>query len=83
MVLIELTERDLSLSELMEKLEESQGIVITRDGEPIAEISQPDLTQRRKNLLKSLDNLAEFRASLKPLRRPSVEVLREMRDEGW
>ncbi|OAD21417.1 hypothetical protein THIOM_002815 [Candidatus Thiomargarita nelsonii] len=36
-----------------------------------------------KKTLKPLESLAEFRATLPMAQTPSVEILRQMRDEGY
>jgi antitoxin (DNA-binding transcriptional repressor) of toxin-antitoxin stability system len=53
--------------------------VITRRGHPVAHIL-PALRPRKPL---PLQELAAFRATMPRLRRPSAELLREARDEGF
>ena len=65
------------LSELLDSVEGGEDIVIARHGRPIARMSP---AARPKAPL-PLEELAEFRATMSRLRRPSAELLREDRDE--
>ena len=75
---INLTQAKARLSELLDKVEAGQEIVITRRGKAVAHLSPA--TGPRKPL--PLGELAAFRASMQRLRRPAAELLREVRDEG-
>jgi prevent-host-death family protein len=77
MVTVTVVEAKAHLSELLEKVESGQEVVITRHGKPVAQILQ---VVRRK---RSLRPLAEFRATMPRLRKPSANRIREMRDEGY
>ncbi len=66
------------LSELLDKVEDGEDVLIIRRGRAVARISP---VARPKTPL-PLEELAEFRASMPGLRRPSSELLREARDEG-
>ena len=77
MVTVTLVEAKAHLSELLDKVEAGEEVVIARRGRPVAHISP---IERSKKPLR-LQDLAEFRATMPRLRRPSVELLREMRDE--
>ena len=75
MVTISIAEAKAHLSELIDKAEAGEEIVITRHGKPVAQLSaakKPKLPVR---------SFAAERASRPPLSRPSVEIIREMRDE--
>lgn len=78
MVTVNLAQAKARLSELLDKVEAGEEVVITRRGRPVAHISP---AARPKRPLR-LDELAEFRASMPHLRRPSAELLREAREEG-
>lgn len=52
--------------------------LITRHGRPVGHLHS---VSRPRHPLR-LDDLAAFRADMPRLRRPSAELLREMRDEG-
>ena len=65
------------MSELLDKVEAGEEVVITRHGRPAAHLRP---VSRPKRPL-PLDDLAAFRTTMPPLRRPSAELLREMRDE--
>ena len=67
------------LSELLDKVETGEEVVITRRGAPVAQLSP---AARFSKPPFPFRELAEFRASMPRLKRPSVEVLREIRDEG-
>jgi prevent-host-death family protein len=79
MVTVNLAQAKAHLSELLDKVEAGEEVVITRHGRAVAHI-RPAL--RPKHPLQ-LDELAAFRATMPRLRRPSAELLREARDEGF
>jgi len=72
---VNLAQAKASLSELLDKVEGGEDVVITRHGRPVARLSAISPPK------KPLRCLAEFRAKMPPLSRPSSELLREMRDE--
>jgi prevent-host-death family protein len=77
MVKVTLVEAKAHLSELLDKVEGGQAIVITRHGKPVAHLSpitQPKLPVR---------SLAKFRAQMPRLRKSSAALIREMRDERY
>ncbi len=78
MVTVNLAQAKARLSELLDKVEAGQDILITRRGKAVAHLSAA--IQPKKPL--PLQDLAEFRARMPKLRRPAAELLREMRDEG-
>lgn len=78
MVTVSLAQAKARLSELLDKVEAGEEVVITRRGRAVAHISP---ATRPKQPLR-LSELAEFRAAMPGLRRPSAELLREARDEG-
>lgn len=78
MVTVNLAQAKAHLSKLLDKVEAGEEVVITRRGRPVANISA---AARPKEPLR-FKELAEFRASMPRLRRPSAELLRETRDEG-
>jgi prevent-host-death family protein len=78
MVTVNLAQAKAHLSELLDKVEAGEEVVITRRGRAVAHIRP---AARAKKPLR-LRELAEFRAAMPPLRRTSAELLREMRDEG-
>lgn len=78
MVTVNLAQAKAHLSELLDKVEAGEEVVITRRGHAVAHISP---AARPKKPLR-LNELAEFRATMPKLRRPSAELLREARDEG-
>ncbi len=76
MVTVNLAQAKAHLSELLDKVEAGEEIVITRHGRPVAQLSLifgPKMPVRP---------LTEFRAKMPSWRRPSVALLREARDEG-
>jgi prevent-host-death family protein len=75
MVTVNLAHAKAHLSELLKQVEAGQEVVITRHGRPVAQLSpvlRPKLPLR---------DLTAFRATMPKLSRPSVELIREMRDE--
>ncbi len=66
------------LSELLDKVEAGQEVVITRRSKSLAQLSPA--VGPKKPL--PLGELAGFRASMPPLQRPTTDLLREARDEG-
>jgi antitoxin (DNA-binding transcriptional repressor) of toxin-antitoxin stability system len=76
MVTVNLAQAKARLSELLDKVEAGEAVVITRHGRPVANLSR--VTAPRQ----PLKPLASFRARMPRLRRPSAALLREARDEG-
>jgi prevent-host-death family protein len=77
MVTVTVVEAKAHLSELLDKVEAGEQVVITRHGKPVANISaavQPK---------KPMPSMAKFRASMPKLRNPTLsETLQKLRDEG-
>lgn len=78
MVTVSLAEAKARLSELLDQVEAGEEVVITRHGRAVAKISP--MAPPRRPL--PLAELADFRASMPRLRRPSTQLLREARDEA-
>ena len=78
MLTVNLAHAKAHLSELLDKVEAGEAVIITRHGRPAAQLRS---VARSKRLL-PLDDLARFCATMPRLRRPSAERLRAMRDEG-
>ena len=78
MLTVNLVQAKAHLSELLDKVEAGEEVIITRHGRAVAHLHA---VLRPKQPLR-LDDLAAFRAMMPPLRRPSAELLREARDEG-
>jgi prevent-host-death family protein len=76
MVTVNLAQAKATLSELLDKVEGGETVVITRHGRPIANLT---MIAAPKQPLKPL---ATFRARMPRLRRSSAALLREVRDEG-
>jgi prevent-host-death family protein len=79
MITVNLAQAKAHLSELLDKVQAGEELVITRRGHPVAHIL-PALRPRKPL---PLQELAAFRATMPRLRRPSAELLREARDEGF
>ena len=77
MVTVNLAQAKARLSELLDKVEAGEEVVVTRHGRAVAHIVPAAHPKRPL----PLDELAKFRATMPRLRRPSAELLREMRDE--
>ena len=76
---VNLSQAKARLSELLDKVEAGEDVVITRHGRPVATLSA---VSRPKQKLR-LKELAEFRAKMPKSRRSSAVLLRQMRDEGY
>jgi prevent-host-death family protein len=77
MVTVSLAQAKAHLSELLDKVEAGEEVVITRRGRAVAHILSATRTKKPLRLKK----LAEFRAAMPALRRPSAELMRELREE--
>ena len=77
MVTVNLAQAKARLSELLDKVEAGQDVVITRRGKAVAHLSAA--VRPRKPI--PLQELKGFRAAMPRLCRPSAELLREARDE--
>lgn len=75
MLTVSLEQAKARLSELLDKVEAGEEIVITRRGKAVAHLSP---TANPKKPL-PVRGLAEFRATMPRLLRPSAELLRELR----
>jgi prevent-host-death family protein len=76
MATVTLVEAKAHLSELLDRVESGEEVVITRHGRPVAHVSA---VQQVKQPVR---NLAAFRAKMPRLRKSSAVRLREMRDEA-
>ncbi|MGA2792540.1 MAG: type II toxin-antitoxin system prevent-host-death family antitoxin [Roseiarcus sp.] len=75
MVTVNLAQAKAHLSELIDKVEGGEDVVITRHGKPVAHLSA--LSQPKR----PVRSLGEFRAGMPRWRRSSAALLRELRDE--
>ena len=76
MVTVTLVEAKAHLSELLDKVEAGEEVVITRHGRPVAHLSA---ASRKK---KPVPDLTAFRATMPRIKQSSVALLRKMRDDG-
>jgi prevent-host-death family protein len=74
---VSLAEAKAHLSQLIDKVESGEEIVITRHGRPVARVASVE--QPKKPI--DFEALAKVRKSNPPLRKSSAKLLREMRDE--
>lgn len=74
---VTLADAQARLSSLVDQVEAGDEIVMTRRGRPVARIVPEE---KPKQPLKSL---GEFRSRMPRWRKPSAELLREMREEGF
>jgi prevent-host-death family protein len=76
-----------NLPKLINRALEGEAVVITRHGQPVIEL-RPVAPTERTTTKATLDRLAKFRADLAKTMRPaserptSVDIVRQMRDEG-
>jgi prevent-host-death family protein len=74
---VNLADAKARLSELVTKAEGGQETVITRRGQPVARLV-PIAAPK-----KAFRSLADFRATQRKAGKPSVGVIRQLRDEGY
>ncbi|MFA5733161.1 MAG: type II toxin-antitoxin system prevent-host-death family antitoxin [Acidithiobacillus sp.] len=76
-VSIALAEAKAHLSQVLDRLEAGEELVITRRGKPVARVVpvQPPVVP--------LPSLIAFRAQFPKMRRSSTEMIRAIRDEGY
>ena len=77
MITVSLVEAKTQLSKLIDKAESGETVVITRHGKPVANLTA---AARPKQPI-DVKALEEFRARMPKLRKPSAELIREMRDD--
>jgi antitoxin (DNA-binding transcriptional repressor) of toxin-antitoxin stability system len=77
MIIVDRVQAKARLSELRDKVEAGEEVIITRRGRPVAHLSA---TVRPKAPLRSLKT---FRAKMPRWRRASAVLLHEARDEGF
>jgi len=77
MLTVSLVEAKAHLSELLDKVEGGETVVITRHGKPVANVTAA--VQKKQPI--DFKELAEFRKTMPRWRKPSSDLLREMRDE--
>ena len=73
---VSLAQAKAKLSEILNRVESGEEVVVTRHGRPIAYISAVRAPK------KPLKSLAAFRATMPRWSKPSATLLREMRDEA-
>jgi prevent-host-death family protein len=78
MLTVTLVEAKTRLSELLDKVEAGEDVVITRHGRPAARIAAVKPPKPPKQ---PLPDLSELRARMPRWRKPSHVLIREMRDE--
>jgi prevent-host-death family protein len=82
---ISVAEAKAHLSEILNRVESGESIVITRRGKAVANVT-PVVAKPvppRRPIAEVLAELAEFRSRQKPMERSGAELIREMRDEGY
>ena len=79
LVTVNLAHAKAHLSELLDKVEAGEEVVITRHGKPVAHIRHAGPPKEPIDF----EALAALRATLPPQRRSSAELIRKMRDEGF
>jgi len=78
-VTVNLAQAKARLSELVDKVEAGEEVVITRHGRPVAHMRS--VVSPREPL--PLEELAKFRATLPMMPESSADLLRKLRDEGY
>ena len=78
MVTVNLAQAKARLSELLDKVEAGQEVIITRRGKAVAHLSAAAGPKKPVPFAE----LAAFRATMPPLRRPAADLLRAVRDDG-
>lgn len=77
---VNLTYARSRLSELLNRVQSGQEVVITRRGKDVARLLPIHQATPKKPI--PLEELAEFRSTMPKLRRSSADLIREMRDES-
>jgi len=77
MLTVNLAQAKARLSELLDKVESGEEVIITRHGRPVAHI-RPAVPPKKPL---PLEELAAFRARMPHWSKGSAELLREMRDD--
>lgn len=78
MLTVNLVQAKAHLSELLDKVEAGEEVIITRHGRAVAHLHAVSRLKQPPRL----DDLATFRATMPPSRGSTAELLREARDEG-
>lgn len=78
MLRVSLAEAKARLSELLDKVEAGEEVIITRHGREVARLR--GITQKKGPI--PFEELAKFRAKMPRLRTSSAKLIRQMRDEG-
>jgi prevent-host-death family protein len=78
MIKVNLTQAKAGLSELLDKVEQGEEVVITRHGRDVARVSPVAIRPKKPIDWARIDALRE---SLPPWSEPSVNIIRKMRDE--
>ena len=73
---VTLAQAKAHLSELLDRVEAGEDLVITRRGRPVARVSAVEKPKRPPR------SLADFRSRMPRWRKTSAELLRELRDES-
>jgi len=76
MLTVNLAQAKAHLSEILNRVETGEEVVITRHGRPVARLATVEPPKQ------ALKPLASFRAGMRKWRAPSADLLREMRDEA-
>ncbi len=76
MRMVSVAEAKAKLSALLDAAEAGEEITITRHGRPVAKL-EPVVAPKLP-----WQSLADLRAQMPPWSKPSVEIIREMRDEA-
>ncbi len=77
MITVNLAQAKAQLSELLDKVEKREEVIVTRRGKPVARILQAECPKKPL----PLEKLAAFRARLPRWGRDSASLLRGMRAE--
>ena len=78
MLRVSLAEAKAHLSELLDKVEAGEEVIITRHGREVARLR--GMAQKKEPI--PFEELAEFRKKMPRLRTSSAKLIRQMRDEG-
>lgn len=76
MVTVNVAKAKAKLSDLLDKVEAGEEVVITRHGKAVAHLSPVEVPK------KPISSRSAFRQRMPAWRKPSSKLLREARDEG-
>lgn len=79
MLRVNLAQAKARLSELLDKVEAGEEVIITRHGREVARLR--GMAQKKEPI--PFEELAAFRARMPKMKTSAAKLIRQLRDEGW